>query len=1089
MLKLLTPCLFLCTANNPSQHGVPMKKNRFQHGLLLILSFLSISQCSKKELPANGTDGAIAASGATSVSAQITAENGGRITLGNIELIIPEGALDADTQIGAQYDSGANPEEAIAVSQAVKFSPEGLQFVKPAQLKICYTENEMAAKALNEKSAMVYYKDNSGELLAISGNVDNTAHCVTSAIEHFSTYLAAAQALVPGNAAPTVGGANFLPTAPLSGIPVRVRTTINDFNGGTTRGTIAAAFLNYRVVGAPTYTKVALQPDSTDSSVTNRYYAMIPASSVTLAGIQYFFEATDNLGKKRTTTTTTRTITSSATALRYNPTAALNISAGFSRDLNLQARNSGGTWVNISADSFAVTGSIGTATRSAPSSVRFSAITAGTGSLTATSGALNAALTISVQPGLLNRIEILDSSQVIITGTVYVPQNATYQFDAMGYDAFGNTSIINPVFALSGGIGSFSTSALFTAGPTAGMTGTLTADLAGVTDVVNIAVGLLSPAKDITAFGIPSGGVTIGANTVDVTVPFGTDVSSLVATFTTTGASINIAGVTQISGATANNYSSPLIFTVVAADGSTKDYTVTVTPALNPAKDITAFTIPGGTGMIGANTVDITLPFGTNLSALIATFATTGASINVAGIAQVSGVSSNNFSSPVIYTVRAADGSTKDYTVTVTQALNPAKDMTTFSILGYTSTIGTSTIYLPVPPGTNLSNLVATFTTTGVSVNVGGTTQISGVTANNFSTQKTYTVVAADGTTKDYNVTLCVTTLIGGTSTCALSTNALVTTLAGNGPGNTDGIGIAATFDQPGPITSDGTNLYVFDSNNYRIRKIVIASGAVTTLAGSVPGYVDSIGTAAAFNLVNGITTDGSNLYVSDSGNHCIRQIVINTGAVTTLAGGVFQGNTDGVGGAASFDTPAGITTDGTYLYVVDSNSMRIRKIVIATGSVTTFAGNGNYSSADGTGNAASFMGPVAITTDGINLFVTEQGSHRIRKIVIASAIVTTIAGSIQGFTNSIGTNAAFNFPMSITTDGANLYVTDMGNQSIRKINILTTVVTTLAGGTDQGYADGIAGAAVFDSPYSITTDGTNLFVADLMNNRIRRIQ
>jgi hypothetical protein len=277
---------------------VLMNFSKMRHGLFLFLTVLAINQCKKKELPANGTDGAIAAPGATSVSANITVENGGRITLGNVELTIPEGALDADTKIGVEYASGANPEEATAVSQAVKFSPERLQFVKPAQLKICYAANEITVKALNEKSAMVFYQDESGELLAISGNVDSAEHCVTSAIEHFSTYLAAAQALLPGNTAPTVGGANFLPTAPLADIPVRVRTTINDFNGGTNRGTIASAFFNYRVVGAPTFTKVALQPDSTDSSVTNRYFALIPATSVTLAGIQYFLKQQTIWAKK-----------------------------------------------------------------------------------------------------------------------------------------------------------------------------------------------------------------------------------------------------------------------------------------------------------------------------------------------------------------------------------------------------------------------------------------------------------------------------------------------------------------------------------------------------------------------------------------------------------------------------------------------------------------------------------------------------------------------------------------------------------------------------------------------------------------------
>ena len=127
-------------------------------------------------------------------------------------------------------------------------------------------------------------------------------------------------------------------------------------------------------------------------------------------------------------------------------------------------------------------------------------------------------------------------------------------------------------------------------------------------------------------------------------------------------------------------------------------------------------------------------------------------------------------------------------------------------------------------------------------------------------------------------------------------------------------------------ITTDGTNLYVADYNNHRIRKIVISTGVVTTLAGSSPGFADDNGTSASFNYPRGITTDGTNLYVADSSNHRIRKIVISTGVVTTLAGSS-SGNTDATGTSASFYYPLGITTDGTNLYVSDTYNHRIRKI------------------------------------------------------------------------------------------------------------------------------------------------------------------
>jgi sugar lactone lactonase YvrE len=161
-----------------------------------------------------------------------------------------------------------------------------------------------------------------------------------------------------------------------------------------------------------------------------------------------------------------------------------------------------------------------------------------------------------------------------------------------------------------------------------------------------------------------------------------------------------------------------------------------------------------------------------------------------------------------------------------------------------------------------------------------------------------------------------------------------VTTIAGT-PGITgaaDGTGAAATFYNPAGITTDGTNLYVADTYNSTIRKIVISNGVgvVTTIAGvaASTGAADGTGTAASFNYPMGITTDGTNLYVADTSNDTIRNIVISTKAVTTIAGAIrITGSGDGTGPAATFNSPVGITTDGTNLYVADTYNSTIRKI------------------------------------------------------------------------------------------------------------------------------------------------------------------
>jgi sugar lactone lactonase YvrE len=124
-------------------------------------------------------------------------------------------------------------------------------------------------------------------------------------------------------------------------------------------------------------------------------------------------------------------------------------------------------------------------------------------------------------------------------------------------------------------------------------------------------------------------------------------------------------------------------------------------------------------------------------------------------------------------------------------------------------------------------------------------------------------------------------------------------------------------------------------------------------------------------------------LYVTDSANQTIRKITLATTEVTTLAGkpGVV-GNSNGTGAAASFKSPIGIATDGTNLFVSDSDNHTLRKIVIATGAVSTLAGTaGSLGNTDGSGAAARFYYPFGVATDGSSLYVADRGYHLIRKI------------------------------------------------------------------------------------------------------------
>ena len=363
-----------------------------------------------------------------------------------------------------------------------------------------------------------------------------------------------------------------------------------------------------------------------------------------------------------------------------------------------------------------------------------------------------------------------------------------------------------------------------------------------------------------------------------------------------------------------------------------------------------------------------------------------------------------------------------------------------------------------------------------------------------------YKVAAVNSTgtgtlSSEINATASSIQLIGGTMQGSeLNLDWAVTTFAGAGyGGHNDDTGTAAVFRNPKSITTDGTNLYVADYDNHKIRKIVISSKVVTTLAGSTYGYDDGTGTDAKFHYPSGITTDGTNLYVAESGTHQIRKIVISSKVVTKLAGYRYSGDTDDTGEDARFNTPVDLTTDGTNLYVTDNKNHTIRKVVISSGVVTTFAGtSGSSGSTDDTGNDARFKSPKGITTDGTNLYVVD-GNLTIRKIVISSRVVTTLAGTAGGNNYAViddtGPDAAFNTPYRIATDGTNLYVTEYNKALIRKIVISNGVVTTVAGTINQtGTTDGTGAAARFYRPHGFTSDGTSLYLADSENHLIRKI-
>lgn len=294
-----------------------------------------------------------------------------------------------------------------------------------------------------------------------------------------------------------------------------------------------------------------------------------------------------------------------------------------------------------------------------------------------------------------------------------------------------------------------------------------------------------------------------------------------------------------------------------------------------------------------------------------------------------------------------------------------------------------------------------------------------------------------------------------------------------------DSTGNTVHFVHPGVMITAGTNLYVAGTNS--IAKVEIATGKVTNFAGvnDTAGHTDGAGSAALFGVIKGLTTDGTNLYVSDQylngtglyvsnnyTNNYIRKVVIATGEVTTIS--------QNYGRTVMYGQ---ITTDGMNIYMAETTPNWISKINIATGVYTIYAGSttGVSGSSDGTGTAARFYGPEALTTDGNYLYVTEIGNVKIRRIVIATGMVTTLAGTgIQGqLKDGTGTQAAFGLPNVIAMAGTNLYVGD--DILLRTVDTTTAVVTTSGGSyTPPGATTncqfcglGLGGSTTYQTVYS----------------------
>ena len=331
-----------------------------------------------------------------------------------------------------------------------------------------------------------------------------------------------------------------------------------------------------------------------------------------------------------------------------------------------------------------------------------------------------------------------------------------------------------------------------------------------------------------------------------------------------------------------------------------------------------------------------------------------------------------------------------------------------------------------------------------------------------------------------------------------------ITTVAGRprviGSGGDGGPATQAQLTAPEGVAVDGAgNLYIADTGNGLIRKID-STGTITTVAGTGELRFSGDGgpaTQAELNSPYGVAVDGvGNLYFADSSNHRIRK-VDSTGTITTVAG-TEEFGFSGDGGPATqawFSSPDGVAVDRAgNLYIAHRNNHRILK-VDSTGTITTIAGTGksDFSGDGGPATQATLSWPEGVALDGAgNLYIADMNNHRIRKID-STGMITTVAGTGGlGFSGDGGpaSQAQINSPTGVAVDGAgNLYIADTGNHRLRKVDS-TGMITTVAGTGGLGFSGdgGPASQAQINSPEGVAVDGAgNLYIAD-RGNRIRKV-
>jgi RHS repeat-associated protein len=334
------------------------------------------------------------------------------------------------------------------------------------------------------------------------------------------------------------------------------------------------------------------------------------------------------------------------------------------------------------------------------------------------------------------------------------------------------------------------------------------------------------------------------------------------------------------------------------------------------------------------------------------------------------------------------------------------------------------------------------------------------------------------------------------------------------------GIGTSSYSGDGGPATSAGItypfgvaydaagNIYIADGYNGRVRMVTHSTGIISTVAGGGSTYNIGTGiaaTTAGLGTPSGVVIDiAGNIYICDMGTQLIYKVTASTGIITIVAGNASYGYAGDGGPAtnASFANPTALALDSSgNIYIADSTNNVIRKVNVSTGIISTVVGTGiaGYSGNGGPATSATIHNPWGVAVDSTgNIYVSDTGNSSIRKVDASTGLISTVAGigtnecCVSG-EGGPATSAGLWFQGGIAVDGAgNLYIAGGDSEVVQKVSGSTGIITTVAGTFEIAGFSGDAGpatSALLYSPQAVAISPTNdIAIADWSNLRIRQV-